>query len=278
MASKPPAKPSDSKEKLRSWLETGALYVPHTVQTQGDPPFPDSISQPCEHCTDEATTTWRRKTYEAAAPGSHVRYDCAHCERSRLHVWFTREELADPDEPAEPGPREFIYTKIGQSPAPSVTVSPALRKALKREPLELYRRGLICLNQGYGIAALAYLRRVVEDTVGDLLDLLGTLRNDDDFSKKLAEAKKSGSAQERLRLIAELVPPELRIGGSNPFKVLYDNYSDSLHAASDEECAHTAAGLRKVFEHVHATIATHVRASREFEAEMKTWRDRGKRA
>ena len=58
-------------------------------------------------------------------------------------------------------PGVWVFFKAGQYPPVEEWVPPALERQLAGEDLEFYKKALRCRNFNYGIAALAYLRRVV---------------------------------------------------------------------------------------------------------------------
>lgn len=62
--------------------------------------------------------------------------------------------------------------KVGQWPPLAIEPAPALADSLGKEDVELYKKALINANFSHGIAALAYFRRVVENKVNDLIDLI----------------------------------------------------------------------------------------------------------
>src|SRR6185312_5329500 len=65
--------------------------------------------------------------------------------------------------------------KVGQYPEPSVKISKALSNNLGKDASELYRKALICRNNGFGLAAVGYMRRVVEDKTNELIEIAATL-------------------------------------------------------------------------------------------------------
>ena len=60
--------------------------------------------------------------------------------------------------------------KIGQNPP--LTIHPAKQLRLDGEDLDLYKKALISRNFSHGIGALSYLRRVVENRMNALLELV----------------------------------------------------------------------------------------------------------
>jgi hypothetical protein len=63
--------------------------------------------------------------------------------------------------------------KIGQYPAPTVYVPKGLEANLGKDATALYRKALMVRNMGYGLAAVGYMRRVVEDKTNELIEVAG---------------------------------------------------------------------------------------------------------
>src|SRR6266436_5393974 len=54
--------PDNDDQRVRDFLTRQGLYV--ELELPAGTTLPGSISQPCEVCKDEATTTWRRESLE----------------------------------------------------------------------------------------------------------------------------------------------------------------------------------------------------------------------
>jgi hypothetical protein len=61
--------------------------------------------------------------------------------------------------------------KVGQYPAPSVVLPKDLERNLGEEAAQFYRRALVSRNNGFGLAAATYFRRVVEDKTNELIEI-----------------------------------------------------------------------------------------------------------
>jgi hypothetical protein len=89
-----------------------------------------------------------------------VRYVCKNCEKTSFSVWI----IWWTDGP--------VYVlKAGQYPKLEITIPKEFGDALgKKRPL--YVKGMTLRHNAYGIGALTYFRRVIEDTTDEMLDLL----------------------------------------------------------------------------------------------------------
>ena len=146
------------------------------------------------------------------------------------------------------------FFKVGQYPPLEERIPPELEQQLKGDDLEFYKRALRCRNFNFGIAALAYLRRVVENRMNDLLDLIAAAAQQAEFGAEhfaeLERVKTSRVFDDKVSYAAAILPPGLRPGGANPIDMLHDLASEGIHAFSDTECIDLFDQNRAVFEHV----------------------------
>ena len=92
---------------------------------------------------------------------SHLKFTCVSCKKEtrEYHV----EHIVD---------RETIrFQKYGERPRKHLERDPALQRFLK-DDLDNYEKAVVCLANGYGVAAFAYFRRVVENNINGLLNLV----------------------------------------------------------------------------------------------------------
>ena len=124
-------------------------------------------------------------------------------------------------------------------------------------------------NHNLGIAAVAYLRRVVENRINDVLDVLAEAAQEHSFAaeelKKIKDAKRSFRFDDKIDYAAKLLPPHLRPEGKpNPIDVLHDLTSDGLHSKSEEECIDVFDKVRKIFEYVFGNLNVQIEDARAF--------------
>jgi ribosomal protein S27E len=167
------------------------------------------------------------------------------------------------------------FEKLGQYPPLAERVPPSLEKALDGQSLEHYRAALRLRNFNYGLGAVSYLRRIVEDRVDDLLDVLaGAAREFGEGAeplKKLEEVKKSHRFEDKLDLAVALVPRHLRPEGHvNPVGILHELASAGLHKMSEAECIDTFDRCRGVFEYVFERLKPEVETAKVFVEKLKS--------
>ena len=158
-----------------------------------------------------------------------VRYRCKNCENATFSAWIVwwREGSAN-------------FLKAGQYPKLEVTIPKEFAKALGAKR-DLYVKGTTSRHAGYGIGALTYFRRVIEDTTDEMLDLLGEAMEatgaDPTAREKLKKAKEGTRFEDKVKIAGEVMPVHLRPGGGNPFGDLYELLSAGLHSLTERSAA-----------------------------------------
>ncbi len=116
---------------------------------------------------------------------------------------------------------------------------------------DYYFKGRQSENQGLGIAAFAYYRRVVENQKDKIFDeIIRTVKKinpgDTIFIAELEAAKKENQFSKAVESIKHAIPQILLIDGHNPLTLLHSALSEGLHAKNDEECLEIATSIRVV--------------------------------
>ena len=135
---------------------------------------------------------------------------------------------------------------------------------------DAYLKGRRCENQGLGIAAFAYYRRVVENQktkiIGEILKVAEKLDADTNLIEDLKAAKQETHFSQAIDKVKHGLPQVLLIDGHNPLKLLHAALSEGLHATSDEDCLELATSIRVVLTELVERMATAVNE----EAELKS--------
>jgi len=264
-------------DKLGELLVRGPLYRRFTYeeknchftnnQAEGHPRFsilPKELKMFCndEKCSQE---TW----WQTGSPAVHFgssdrieerRYTCKNCGKNYQYYNFIWQE--------------GMFIKVGQWPPLSIAVLPELTKALGREDADLYKKALINANFNHGLGAVAYFRRVLENKVNALLDLIAEAAANEQVGaydlKRIEDVKTSHRVEDKIEVASQLLPASLKPGGHNPLDKLYTLASAGLHGESDEECLDIFSEARFVFEYLFKNLTVSNEEAREYIKRMSS--------
>jgi len=161
------------------------------------------------------------------------------------------------------------FFKAGQYPALDESIPAALEIHLDKDDLGLYKTAIRLRNHNLGIGAVAYLRRVVENRINDMLDVLAEAAREHSFAKgelgKIQAIKTSRRFDEKIDYAAALLPIHLRPEGKpNPIAKLHELTSEGLHSKTEADCIDIFDRLRTVFEYVFGNLRVHIEEARAF--------------
>jgi hypothetical protein len=173
----------------------------------------------------------------------YLTFRCDNCKRS-TKTFALYIEL-DPKTPSA----AKCY-KVGELP-PYGPPTPTRLLKLFEDERETFLKGRRCENQGLGIGAFAYYRRVVENQKNRILDeiirVCEKIRAPADMIKVLEDAKKETQFSKAMDSVKGVMPQALLIyGHHNPLTLLHNALSRGLHADSDEKCLELAHDVRVV--------------------------------
>lgn len=246
--------------KLREILERWPLYRDFVYRGPDDAwILPRIISLDCPTCKKDQW--WERQ----GSPGNDkvgyagATYECRNCHFEECHFYFYWHGKQDTG---------YRFVKVGQYPPLEERIPAELEKQIAGDDLEFYKRALRCRNFNFGIAALAYLRRVVENRMNDLLDLIAEAARHAEFAaedlKQLEGVKGSRVFDDKVSYAAAILPPGLKPGGTNPIDLLHDLASAGIHHLSDAECIDVFDQSRTVFEHVFIELKVREAKNKNF--------------
>ncbi len=272
----------EARGQVAELITAGPLYSSLTLKArsdgQGQPLvlelIPDGIERECEVCGSSGhRTRWDRDDIVAAfdLPGSPVMfsYRCRNCGAARLYVTLA---VSCPTRSLPGRPVAVAIEKVGQSPRMELKAPKRLEQSLGGHA-GLYRKAITCRHQGYGIGAVAYLRRIVEETTDTLLDLVRDVLASEPGREaeitRLEEAKRGKVFDEKVKAAGEALPAHLRPGGVNPFGTLHDLLSSGIHRLSEEEALMIADATIASLEYLFTQLELHVRERKTFVERMK---------
>lgn len=201
--------------------------------------IPNAITLYCG-CKNKETT-WYQINCSIEPPWGKVQYECTLCEKNEIRYFIFVDK------------GKYSFRKIGQYPPLHINVSRELGNILGDEDSALYEKALNCRNHSYGLGAVAYIRRVIENKVDLILVYLSKLKSaegETSKAEKIEKIKDSRNAEEKLKLAADHLPKNLRPGNRNPLKLLYGSFSIGIHEKSDEECLEIFDETKNSFEYV----------------------------
>ena len=171
-----------------------------------------------------------------------ITYTCRHCRktnktysiRARLEAYSTSSGMA---------------LKIGEWP-PFGSRIPSRVISLVGTDRELFLKGKRAEDQGMGIGAFVYYRRIVENQKNRIIDEIIRVSKHIDaptqLIKALEQAKKETQFKRAIDVIKDGIPEVLKIKGHNPLTLLYTPLSQGIHDKSDEECLALATSVRVI--------------------------------
>ena len=232
----------------RNFVYTGTVFHFANIGAMGGSRYallPQELRMYCEHQKCKGLTWWEVSDQAVYFESRFIQqryYTCKNCGDAQQHYMFIWQENKDNN----------IFVKVGQYPPLSIEPSPEMAEALGPEDSALYKKGLIEFQFGHGIGAVAYFRRVLENKINALLDLIAeAARNENVASEhieKIEAVKESQRVEYKIKVASEVLPAHLKPGGHNPFDKLYGPLSAGLHGESDDECLTLFAEARFVFE------------------------------
>jgi hypothetical protein len=261
------------QKKLAELLVTGSLYKRFLYgssnahfRSEGGTSYallPKQFKMYCDGEKCQQVQIWETTVahvYITEDPFHHIAYRCRNCDQKSIDYWYVLREYDHR--------RLAMFTKVGQYPPLSIEPSKELAAALGPNDTELYKKALINGNYSFGVGALAYFRRVIENKVNMLLDLIAEAAKLAKFEPeelgRIEEIKTSHHLDAKIEYASKILPPNLRPGGHNPLNKLYGIASTGIHGKSDEECLEDFQAARFEFEYLFKNLVVSNEEAKEF--------------
>lgn len=249
-------------ERLAVVLRTWPLYREFTYTGVADGSLPGRIRLWCPGCGTEQNWGYpsRPGTSHKTGHPTEQTYGCLNCGKCHISYNFWWGLGAD---------KVSKFFKIGQWPALEESIAPELEKVLEGDDVRLYKNAIRLRNFNLGLGALAYMRRVVENRMNDILDALHESATEHKVSNRILARIESVKAahgfSRKIDYAALLFPENLHPKGlPNPIAALHSLTSDGLHGCSENECAEIFDRCKAVFEYVFASLRPSVQESKAF--------------
>jgi len=258
----------------QEFVEKAPLYT--RVEIEDFSP-PSSVTRMCSQPSCRKETTWLQSStaeiaFKELSPAIRFKsagYMCVLCRQASFAIAY--ELLNWVENPKSPySPKHWHHTavrKIGQIPPQEIELPAEMNDRLGSTAGH-YKKALICRGQNYGIGAMAYLRRVIDEKTDDLIDVMAELSEAYNVPggkiEKLLEAKKEVRYEEKLKIASELIPDAIQPSGVNPLGQLYRHTSIGLHGKTDDECVAIFDDLKDDFEYIFRNLHLQAEEQRQF--------------
>jgi hypothetical protein len=198
----------------------------------------------CSHCNGTLLFTTDARLHLNKVEQSKqlfATYRCKHCGITVKHyaIWAMN--------PDDKGTGELY--KFGEHP-PFGPPLPSKLISLIGPEFDYFLKGRRAENQGLGIGAFAYYRRVIESQKGRIIDEIiraaERLSANKEVLEELHQAKSEDQFSKALAVVKHALPQGMLINGHNPLSLLHTALSEGLHAESDEDCLAQATNIRIV--------------------------------
>lgn len=161
-----------------------------------------------------------------------------------------------------------LCNKLGEVP-PFGPSTPSRLISLIGPDRDMFLKGRRCENQGLGVGAFAYYRRVVENQrdriLNQIIKVLETVKANPDDIAKYKAALKENQFSKSIDMVKDSIPQGLLINGHNPLSLLHGALSRGLHDKSDEHCLEIATSIRVIL----AELSEKLSAALKDEEEIK---------
>ena len=196
----------------------------------------------------------------------YVTYQCSNCQKT-IKVYSLAVKLSTIDQP------NGICHKLGELPPYGPPVSSRLIKLIGPDR-DIFLKGRKCENQGFGIGAFTYYRRVVENQknriLAEIVKVSEKIGAPQDKIDTLREAIKETQFSKALKIAKDVMPESLLIDGHNPILLLHHALSRGVHELSDEECLKRANTVRLVLGELSERLSTILKDKAELTKAVST--------
>jgi hypothetical protein len=135
---------------------------------------------------------------------------------------------------------------------------------------DYFLKGRRAENQGLGIGAFAYYRRVLESQkvriIDEIIKAAKRLSAKEDILNELNQARSETRFHDALQKVKHALPQAIMLNGHNPLTLLHAALSEGLHAQTDEDCLALATKIRIIM----AAFAERLSSALEDTAELNS--------
>jgi len=172
----------------------------------------------------------------------YVTYQCSNCQMTQK-VYSLAVMLFTDEQSYE------MCCKLGEIPPYGPPFPSRLIKLIDPDR-DIFLKGHECENQGLGIGAFTYYRRVVENQknriLAEIVKVSEKIGVPQDKIDTLREAIQETQFSKSLKMAKDVMPESLLINRQSPILLLHHALSRGVHELSDEECLKLANTVRLV--------------------------------
>ena len=180
---------------------------------------------------------------------SFFQFTCVSCRKEK-HEYLVNQIVTD---------GIIKFQKYGELPRKHLDRDPVLQKFFSNDK-DNYKKAVICLANGYGIAAFVYMRRIIENNINELLDMLQEdIKSTDtknNLINKLSQLKERTPMKDKIAIANNALPEYLVPSGLNPLGRLYTILSTGIHSDSDETCLKRAKTLQECIKYLISELSS----------------------
>lgn len=169
-------------------------------------------------------------------------YKCSNCQQ--IEKIFSLAAKVD----ADGKPYGECY-KFGELPIYGPPVPPRLIDLVNLDR-DVFLKGRRCENQGLGIAAFIYYRKVVENQKNRIIESIikasEKVGASENKIRTLRAALNEAQFSKALDMTTDAIPESLLINGYSPLLLLNTALSEDIYALTDERCLELASSVRVV--------------------------------
>lgn len=149
----------------------------------------------------------------------------------------------------DPEASKWAVFKYGENPSFGPP-TPARAITLIGPDRDQFLKGRRCENQGLGVGAFVYYRRVVENQKNRIFDEILRVSQhlgvDEQLVSEIEAAKNEVQFTKAVESIKHALPQSLLVNGHNPLLLLHSALSAGVHELADEQCLELASSVRVV--------------------------------
>jgi hypothetical protein len=235
--------------EFKFFLETEPLYKKASFEKAliaQDSFMIDEIDAFCEKCKSSRSFHDMRSRGGGARntfvqpPKEKILYHqftCVSCKEDK-RMYFVNQVVTD---------KIVTFEKVGEMPRQKLERDKQLEKFFSDDS-DNYHKAIVCLANGYGVAAFAYMRRIIENNIEKLLELISdevySIDAEPELVKSLSDLKKESPMSDKIKIANKALPTYLKPDGLNPLGRLYQQLSEGVHSLPDDECLKKANSLK----------------------------------